>query len=101
VGLERVPLSLVRITEELLKWESSGSGSGKSRLTAVGIRCADLTTHSIPQKFARTSPTRGGRSGGTSRTKAMEFSFSLDVSKRQSNAMNPDFLLHDYREIIF
>jgi hypothetical protein len=26
VGLERGPLSLVRITEELLEWKSSGSG---------------------------------------------------------------------------
>jgi hypothetical protein len=26
VGLERSPLSLVRITEELLKWKSSVSG---------------------------------------------------------------------------
>jgi hypothetical protein len=27
VGLERGPLSLVRITEVLLEWKSSGSGS--------------------------------------------------------------------------
>jgi hypothetical protein len=26
----------MRITEELLEWKSSGSGSRKSRLTAVG-----------------------------------------------------------------
>jgi hypothetical protein len=26
MGLERGPLSLVRITEELLEWKSSGSG---------------------------------------------------------------------------
>jgi hypothetical protein len=26
VGLERGPLSLVRITEELLEWNNSGSG---------------------------------------------------------------------------
>jgi hypothetical protein len=29
VGLERVPLSLVSKTEELLEWKSSGSGSRK------------------------------------------------------------------------
>jgi hypothetical protein len=46
VGLERSPLSLVSITEELLEWKSSGSGSGKSRLTAVGIRCSDHATPS-------------------------------------------------------
>jgi hypothetical protein len=36
LGLERGPLSLVRITEELLEWKSGGFGSRKSRLTAVG-----------------------------------------------------------------
>jgi hypothetical protein len=41
VGMERGALSLVNITEELLEWKSSGSGSRKPRLTAVGIRCAD------------------------------------------------------------
>jgi hypothetical protein len=29
VGLERVPLSLVSITEELLEWKGSGSGPRK------------------------------------------------------------------------
>jgi hypothetical protein len=47
VGLERGPLNLVRITEELLECKSSGSGSRKPRLTAVGIRCADNATPSI------------------------------------------------------
>jgi hypothetical protein len=41
VGLERSSLILVRITEKLLEWKSSGSGSRKSRLTAVGIFCID------------------------------------------------------------
>jgi hypothetical protein len=41
VGLELGTLSLVSITEELLEWKSSGSWSRKSRLTAVGIRCAE------------------------------------------------------------
>jgi hypothetical protein len=36
MGLERGPISLVRITEEILEWKSSGSGSRKQRLTAVG-----------------------------------------------------------------
>jgi hypothetical protein len=47
VCLERGPLSLVSITEELFEWKSSGSGSRKSRLTAVGIRRADHATPSI------------------------------------------------------
>jgi hypothetical protein len=44
VGLERGPLSLLRITEELLEWKNSGSGSRKPRLMAVGIRYADHAT---------------------------------------------------------
>jgi hypothetical protein len=47
VCLKRGPLSLVRITEELLEWKSSGSGSRKSRLRAVMIRCTDHATPSI------------------------------------------------------
>jgi hypothetical protein len=47
VGLEWGSLSLVSITEELLEWKSSGSGSVKPRLTIVGIRCADHVTPSI------------------------------------------------------
>jgi hypothetical protein len=33
MGLERDPLSLVSIIEELLEWKSSGSGSRKPRFT--------------------------------------------------------------------
>jgi hypothetical protein len=51
VGLERGPLSLVSITEELLEWKSSGSGSRKQRLTAMGIRRADHTTPSIRKSW--------------------------------------------------
>jgi hypothetical protein len=51
VGLERGPLSLERITEELLEWKNSGSGSRKPRLTAVGIRCADQATISIRKSW--------------------------------------------------
>jgi hypothetical protein len=40
VGLEQVPLSLVRITEELREWKSRGFGSRKPTLTAVAIRYA-------------------------------------------------------------
>jgi hypothetical protein len=51
VGLERGPLSLVNITEELLEWNSSGSGFRKSRLTAKGIRCADHDTPTIRKSW--------------------------------------------------
>jgi hypothetical protein len=50
VGLEWGPLSLMSMTEELLEWKSSGSGSRKSRLTAMGISCTDHTTPSICKK---------------------------------------------------
>jgi hypothetical protein len=62
VGLERGPLSLVRITEELLEWKSSGSGSRKLRLTAVGIRCADDAARSIRKELASTSLISRGHS---------------------------------------
>jgi hypothetical protein len=51
VGLERGPLSLMSITEELLEWKISGSGSRKSRLTAVEIRCDDHATPSIHKSW--------------------------------------------------
>jgi hypothetical protein len=73
VGLEWGPLSLVSVTEELLEWKSSCSGSRKPRLTAVETRCADTL---YPQKLTLTSPASGGRSVGIVRlrTKATEFS---------------------------
>jgi hypothetical protein len=44
-------VGLVRITEELLEWKSSGSGSRKPRLTVVGIRCTDHATPSIRKSW--------------------------------------------------
>jgi hypothetical protein len=75
VGLERGPLSLVRITEELLEWKNGGSGSRKFRLTAVGICCTDHAT----------SPTSDSCSVAIVRlrTKATEFSLvqSLPITE--------------------
>jgi hypothetical protein len=87
VGLERGPLSLVSITEELLEWKSSGSGSRKPRLTAVGIRCVDTL---YQQKSALTLPTSGGRSLGIVRlrTKAMELSSSFQSIKLKTTKRN-------------
>jgi hypothetical protein len=51
VGLKRDPLSLVRITEELLEWKSSCSGSRKSTLTALRIRCPDHATPSTSKSW--------------------------------------------------
>jgi hypothetical protein len=66
VSLERGPLSLVSITEELLEWEINGRGNP--------LRWPRDTLY--PQKLALTSPTVGGRSVGIVRllTKATEFS---------------------------
>jgi hypothetical protein len=43
VGLERGPLRIVRIIEELLEWKSSGSGQ-ENRINDQGVRCGDHTT---------------------------------------------------------
>jgi hypothetical protein len=63
VGLERGPLSLVSITEELLGRKSSGSAL-EIREYGRRFRRADHATHFYPQKLALTSRTSGGRSVG-------------------------------------
>jgi hypothetical protein len=69
VGLERGPLSLVRITEELLDWKSSsGSGSRKPRLWPWG---------SVALKLVLSSPTGCGRSVGIVRLRTKTTEFSL------------------------
>jgi hypothetical protein len=52
VGLERGPVSLVSVIEELLEWKNSVSRSRKLRLTAVGILCADHAAPSISKSGA-------------------------------------------------
>jgi hypothetical protein len=80
MGLERGPLSLVRIIEELLEWKSSGSGSRKPRLRPCGP--VALTTRQL--KLALTSPTGCGRSVGIVRLrtkKPRNLVFSLVTAK--------------------
>ena len=74
MGLERGPLRLVRSNEEILE-KKVAAPVQKTEIKAVGIRYADHVTPLYPQKLALTSPTGGGRSVGTvrSRTKATEF----------------------------
>jgi hypothetical protein len=63
VGLERGPLSFVRIIEELLEWKISGSG-----LENWDYGCGDPLRWPrdilYPQKLALASLTSGGRSLG-------------------------------------
>jgi hypothetical protein len=61
LGLERGPLSLVSIIEELLERKSSGSGV-ENRDYGLGISRADHAKPLFPQKLTITSPTSGGRS---------------------------------------
>jgi hypothetical protein len=61
-GLERGPLSLVRIIEELLEWKSSGSGQENRKRPGDPLRWPRNTLY--PQKLALTLPTKGGRSVG-------------------------------------
>jgi hypothetical protein len=50
VGRERGPLSLVRINEELLDRNSSGSEFRNLILRTVGIRCANHSTPLLSTK---------------------------------------------------
>jgi hypothetical protein len=82
VGLERGPLSLVRITEEILEWKSSDSGLENRDLKGRGDPLRWPRDTLYPQKLPRTSPTSGGRSVGIVRlrTKSHGVSFYLKVS---------------------
>jgi hypothetical protein len=82
VGLERGPLSLGSTTEELLGRKSSGSGlESREYGRRDPSRWPRDTLH--PQKLALTSPTSGGHSVGTvrSRTKDPELWLCLDARK--------------------
>jgi hypothetical protein len=74
LGLERGPLSLVSIIEELLGRKGSGSCL---EIREYGRRDPSRWPRGTfsPKKFALTSPTSGGRSVGIvrSRTETMEF----------------------------
>jgi hypothetical protein len=63
MGLERGPLSLVRIIEELLERRSSGSGQ-ENRINGRGDPLRWPRDTLYPQKLAQTSLTSDGRSFG-------------------------------------
>jgi hypothetical protein len=81
MGLERGPLSLVSITEELLERKSSGSGLYKTYINGRGDPLRWPRDTLYPQKLTLTWPTSGGLSVGTFRlrTKVKEFSFSVPI----------------------
>jgi hypothetical protein len=76
VGLERGPLSLVSITEELLVRNSTGFGL-ENREYGRGdpLRWPHGTLY--PQKLALTSPTCGGRSVGIVRLRTTTTEFIM------------------------
>jgi hypothetical protein len=63
VGLERGPLSLMRLIAELLEWKISGSGQ-ETRINGRGDPLRWPRDTLCPQKLALTSPTSCGRSVG-------------------------------------
>jgi hypothetical protein len=80
VGLERGPLNLVRIIEELLEWKSSVSGL-EIREYGRGEPLRWPRDTFYRQKLVLTSPTSGGRSLGIVllRTEATKFFLSFQV----------------------
>jgi hypothetical protein len=91
VILERGPLSLVSITEELLDRKSSCSCLDNRE---YGLRDPSRSPHGTlyPQKLALTSPISGGRSVGIvcSRTKVTEFDLFVVCMRSDGRAVSPN-----------
>jgi hypothetical protein len=77
MGLERGQLKLVRITEELLEWKSSGFGLGNRNNDRRDPLCWPRDTL-YPQKLALTSPTCCGRSVGILRLRSKGYGVYLN-----------------------
>jgi hypothetical protein len=78
LGLERGPLSLVRIIKEVLEWKISGSVPKKIEINGRGDPLCWPRGSLYPQKLALTLPKC---STVRLRTKTTEFSFSLVISR--------------------
>jgi hypothetical protein len=94
MGLERVPLSLVSTTEELLDRKVAALVY-KTDNTDVGIHHADHVAPSIHNKLAITSPTSCGRSVGIVRlrTQIMEFSLVLQEDSIKIHVIQIDLIM--------
>jgi hypothetical protein len=73
---------LCGLVVRVLGYRSGGPGSitGTTENTAVGIRHADHVASSIRKKLAFNSPTSGGCSVGTVRSRTQTLEFSLDAN---------------------
>jgi hypothetical protein len=92
VGLERGPLSLVRIIEELLEWKSRGPGL-ETRINGRRDPLRQPRDTLYPQKLALTSPTSDGRSVGIVRLRTKSHGVSTEsegsLSRSQPLATGP------------
>jgi hypothetical protein len=89
VGLERGPLSLVRVIEELLEWKSSCSVL-KSEINRCGDPLRWPRDTFYPQKLALISPTSGGRSVGIVRVRTESHGVNLVVLVQMGDALVED-----------
>jgi hypothetical protein len=89
VGLERGPLSLVMIIEELLEWKIIGSGQ-ENRINDRGDPLRWPRDTLYPKKLALTSPTSGGHSVGIVRlrTKGHRVNNSHELSDSLNLTLN-------------
>jgi hypothetical protein len=78
MGLERGPLSVVRIIEELLEWKSKRLRSRNPKLTTTGDSLRWPRDTLCTLKLSLTSPTSGGSS-------AMEFDLFVWVNEQRSH----------------
>jgi hypothetical protein len=94
VGLERGPLSLVRIIKELLERKVAALGY-KTEINGRGDSWRWPRDTLYPLKLALSSPTSSGRSVGIVRlrTQATEFDFLFGFLRIPDDGQSPKFIL--------